>query len=296
MIVGAGLAGLITAHVFPTQRLIDSAPGPQQLHKALLRFRTPAVGDLVGLEFKPVTVQKAIWSDGEFTRPTVRTTNMYAKKVVGRVDDTRSITDTSTVTRYVAPDNFYDHMIESVGHRIDWGVEADFAGAEPIINTSPLPGVLASLGIETELVFNRAPITVARLKIVGCNAHQTVYFPDPDTTLYRASITGDIMIAEFMGEPSPFWTDLVCEVFGLYEQDYDLLGEVKQSYGKIAPLPTAARRELLHRLTTQYGIYSVGRFATYRNVLLDDVLHDALLVKRMINTDSYTRKLQGNPQ
>ena len=71
MIVGAGLAGLISAHIFPGERIIEASPEPKQSHRALLRFRSPAVGELTGIEFKPVTVRKAIWSNGHFHNPTI---------------------------------------------------------------------------------------------------------------------------------------------------------------------------------------------------------------------------------
>ncbi|WP_333981926.1 hypothetical protein, partial [Pseudomonas aeruginosa] len=67
IIVGAGLAGLIAAHRFPQAQIIDAAtPTSKERHNALLRFRSPVIGQLTGIPFREVTVHKAIYIDGEF--------------------------------------------------------------------------------------------------------------------------------------------------------------------------------------------------------------------------------------
>jgi hypothetical protein len=56
--------------------------------------------------------------------------------------------------------------------------------------------IALALGIETDLEFQRAPIHVARYRVPKCAVYQTVYFPRPETSVYRASITGDLLIVE----------------------------------------------------------------------------------------------------
>jgi hypothetical protein len=51
----------------------------------------------------------------------------------------------------------------------------------------------------------------------------------------------------------------------------------------------------MYEMTTRFGIYSLGRFATWRNILLDDVLNDIFRIREMMNGTDYdfVRKL-GN--
>lgn len=293
MIVGAGLAGLITAHAFPTMPIVEASPEPRAMHKALLRFRSTAVGDLVGIEFKPVTVRKGIWNRG-WLAPSINSANAYSLKVTGKVLD-RSIWNLQEATRFIAPDDLYERLIESVGHRIRWKTEAPFNLPTLKISTAPLPATLEACGIEHDLTFERAPITVCRLRVLNADVYQTVYYPSPDTRLYRASMTGDMLIAEFVGEPEPGWLDDCLNSFGLMGLlDLEMISEVgvvEQKYGKIAPVDDAGRRRLIVQLTQNHDVFSIGRFATWRNILLDDVVNDITVVKRLIGASPYHRAL-----
>lgn len=287
-IAGAGLAGLITAHVFQRLPIIEAAPQPTESHKALLRFRSTAVADLTGIEFKAVKVRKAIHDGEKEIAPSMAAANAYAAKCTGRIID-RSIWSLEPVTRYVAPETLYEQLIDSVGSRIHWNTSAQFTSGAPLISTAPLPIVCKALGIDTGEEFERAPITVARFRVPKCDVYQTVYFPFSNTSMYRASITGDLMIVEFVGEPIGDWYPMIARAFGV--DDLDPLGEVSQKYGKIAPIDEKIRRALIPKLTTDFNIYSIGRFATWRNILLDDVVRDAAVVKKLLNADEHERRL-----
>lgn len=289
MIVGAGLAGLIAAHVFPQLPIVESRPEPQESHKALLRFRSAAVGELVGVEFRPVTVRKGVWLNGDWEEPNIRAANMYSQKVLGKIID-RSIWDTSTVTRWIAPEDLYDRLIDSVGQRIWWSVPWDYATNQSVISTAPMPAALTALGM-SHPEFRRAPITVRRFRIPDCDAFQTVYYPSGDHTMYRASITGDLLICEFAGEPQGEWMADVQH--SLRVGAVDPIGEVEQRYGKIAPIDEGVRKALIAKLTQDHNVFSLGRFATWRNILLDDVVHDAAVVKRLMTMGEYDRKLRS---
>jgi hypothetical protein len=80
------------------------------------------------------------------------------------------------------------------------------------------------------------------------------------------------------------------EAFGIYSLGDDL-GTSEQRYGKIVPLPAEPRRALLTRLTTQHGVYSLGRFATWRNVLLDDVVNDLAVIRKLLRASEYDHRL-----
>ena len=297
-IVGAGLAGLLAAAAWPNATLVERSAAPTQAHRALLRFRSEAVAQLTGIEFRRVQVRKGIWDGAGFIAPTIRAANQYSQKCIDRLGAERSIWNVAPVERFIAPDDLHEQLLDSVRGRVVYGVDAfapnaPFAG--PFVSTAPLSATSAALDITPPgMEFGRAPIFVQRVDLgPRCDVFQTIYFPDPDLSLYRASITGRTLIMEFASEREPFdkaaCTLEVIHAFGLSGgTDWVPMGGVKQQYGKIAPIEDdAARKALLFRLTHQFGIYSLGRFATWRNILLDDVVQDIAVVKRLMRAGVY---------
>ena len=304
-IIGAGLAGLIAACHFQDAEIQEAGP-VKATHKALLRFRDKGVSALTGIPFKEVTVRKAIYGiDGLVSECTIPLANQYARKVTGTLSS-RSIWSLESVQRYIAPDDFYDQLVERHAGRIYPNQpvtkisEADKA-LYSTISTAPLPVILAAAGMEApQLKLDRAAINVARFRVPNCDVYQTVYFPAPHLRVFRASITGDILIVESVAyenaPPSAHMSDeaelsTILYAFGIGDMRDDLepLEKVNQKYGKIVPLPSDQRHAILYELTTRFGVYSLGRFATWRNILLDDVAQDIVTVDRLVNASDYGR-------
>ena len=240
-IVGAGLAGLLAAHAWTGAQVLEYAPEPRQMHNALLRFRTDAVAQLTGVEFRKVRVHKGIWSAQRFhTACTIPLANMYAQKVLGRVAGDRSIWSLESVERFIAPEDFYAQLVSNVGDRIRWGAPCGYEGQGPFVSTAPLPATLGAVGIAAPRC-DKAPITVVRCRVTDADVFQTVYFPDADTPMYRASITGSLLLIEAMniGVAPKEWLPralvLVQRAFAIDKPT--MLAAADQSYGKIAPLP-----------------------------------------------------------
>lgn len=292
IIVGAGLAGLIAAHAWPTARVVEAAPSPRAAHAALLRFRSDAVARLVGIEFRKVRVRKGVWDGGRFVQTDIRLANLYSRKVLGgALLNDRSIWSLDPVDRWVAPEDLYAQLAAAVGPRIAWGTAWDWgvARGEPIVSTAPLEVALRGAGnhaLADAAEFSRAPIFVQRFRVPGADVYQTVYFPTEAHSVYRASITGSLLIVEHAGDfPHGDWAAAVFPAFGLHPAALEPLGAVTQAYGKIAPIPEPIRRRAIVELTQSHGIYSLGRFATWRNLLLDDVVSDIDVIKRLIRLD-----------
>lgn len=290
-IVGAGLAGLLAAYSWPNIPILEAASASEigkGSHKALLRFRSDAVSRLTGIPFRQVTVRKGIWYRGEFRPPSIRLANDYAQKATGRLVGDRSIWNLEPVTRYVAPESFYNHLLEYADGRIQWGKPDDFeyGREQPIISTVPLPIVMAAHDLPP-LTLHRAAIRVTRYRIAACDLFQTVYFPDPKIGLYRASITGDTMIMERAAgsEPIQLEDDAIRLAFGVDFDRMQFIDHTEQKYGKIIPLAAEVRKAVLFKLTHDHGIYSLGRFATWRNILLDDVVDDIAVIRRLLQSD-----------
>lgn len=285
-IAGAGLAGLLAGCKFPTARIQDVMPEPTERHKALLRFRDDSVSRLTGIDFKKVRVHKGIWDGEEFVQPNIQICNSYAKKVLGQISP-RSIWNLDPVDRYIAPDDFYWQLIDRMGNRIEFDASVDYTTGNPVISTAPMHVVLSEVGIYTPHQFDRAPVTVQRYKVDRCNVYQTVYFPNGVDGVYRASITGDTLIVEGVNGIDASDMANVLLAFWLSHDQLTPLGAVEQKYGKIVSLPDAERKRLLFQLTHKHNIFSVGRFATWRNILLDDVADDLDKVKQLLAASEY---------
>jgi hypothetical protein len=297
IILGAGLSGLIAATINPQAKVFEASSRDKQSHRAVLRFRTPSVGDAVGIPFRKIRVYKNIWVDGKFYDPNVQLSNWYSSKVAGGYFD-RSIWKTDAVDRYIAPEDFILRLIDQVGERVDWETPIEELPKDKvIISTIPMNKILALANIAKPdtVDFRFSPIRVQRFRVKNADVFQTIYYPSPGTAAYRASITGDLLIVESVDDAGYVSSDLtdVLDSFGVTESDIEVIDtNHKQSYGKIAPIDENFRRFVVEILSQKHGIYSLGRFATWRNILLDDVLQDLNVVKRLINADSYTRRLE----
>jgi hypothetical protein len=116
-IYGAGLSGLLAGCAFQAAHLHEAGPPDLQTHKAVLRFRSAAVADLTGIEFRKVRVHKGLWSQGAFRSPSIQLANFYSQKVLGRFAD-RSIWHLDAVDRYIAPEDFIAQLQARCAGRI----------------------------------------------------------------------------------------------------------------------------------------------------------------------------------
>lgn len=312
-IIGAGFAGLITGCIIPDIPIFEAGERAQS-HNALLRFRDESVSNATGVPFRAVRVNKSIWSYGQhFGACNPRFANQYAYKVTGRVAGERSIWNLDPVTRYIAPEDFYDRLCDNLSKRINWNSKVSTVSAEKhnkIISTAPMPVMMSLCGVEfpdAAMALSAAPIVVERYRLpVGTDVFQTVYFPDPETRLFRASITGDLLIVEsmrhFQEGNEPFDIDGcddferedildVADAFGMDSDEFAFIDKVEQKYGKINDIPRETREAILYELTRVHNVFSVGRFACWRNILLDDVVKDVEVVKRLMSASDYGREL-----
>jgi hypothetical protein len=153
-------------------------------------------------------------------------------------------------------------------------------------------GALANmLGFGGIPTFEHTSIKVKRFRIPGADVFQTIYFPSPFTPVYRASITGDLLIIEATQEMSHSDFLDVERAFDIREAEH--LVDVEQRYGKIASVDEVWRKHFIHEMTARYNIYSLGRFGTWRNVLLDDIVNDISVIKRLIKSTPYEKSIQA---
>ena len=297
-ILGAGLSGLICGALNAQSTIWERNRSDVVEHKAVLRFRDDKVARALGLAFRKVRVNKAIWYQGEEVAPAPRFANLYSLKVRGIVADA-SIWNLSPSERFIAPENLHAILADICGARTHWNTTVttsilnEMLESGPVVSTIPIVNLLSTLDIAAPLDFNYAPIYVDRYHIEDCDVFQTIYFPDPVLSTYRATLTGKLLTIESVsGTPQPE-LEIVLWALGLGEACplEPLEANHRQSFGKIKPVDNNKRKALLHSLTTAYGVYSLGRYATWRNILLDDVYEDIAAIRRMMNQSEYDLNL-----
>jgi len=296
-IFGGGLSGLIAGIANPRAQIYERSKfSDVKGHQALLRFRTMAVSDMTGIKFKKVKVIKSIWFEGKECQPSPRLVAMYSRKNTGHYEN-RSIMDIDTVERYVAPDNFHELLVKECEDRIFYEYEVDEASYktdEDIISTLPLSFNAKMLGYNFDTSKNKNIIYVTRITIHACDMYTTVYYPDEMLSVYRASITGQTLIIE--GKRLIEDDDIVTvfNSLGLTFASYDIvLDNHIQPMGKLSGVNDSERRMMIYQMSHDHAVFSLGRFALHKNILLDDVAKDIRVIKSMMADDSYGISTMG---
>lgn len=294
-IIGAGLTGLIAAYAFKDAVIHEYLKEPR-VHKAVLRFRTEEVSKLTGIPFKRVVVHKAVSVSGGFVTPNLCHMNHYSLKVTGGYSE-RSIGNLEPAIRYIAPIDFHQQMLEHHKDRIFY--ESDVPLTEmttPVISTLPLSVLVDKFKLDAQLpkeALASSPIYVTTVDFTHCDLYQTIYFPGLETPIYRASMTGNQLIIESMRPITHDMTRKVVDTFGLGCGSIHSIGlfNMEQKIGKFEPLEEEYRKQLMFDITSALGIYSLGRHATWRKILLDDVVNDIKRIESMLKTSAYDRML-----
>jgi|TARA_R110000824_G_scaffold36912_1_gene114033 hypothetical protein len=305
IIYGAGLAGLLAGNmlrsfspiIYEAQSELPNNQG------ALLRFRTDKVGTACAIPFKKVKVHKAIKYSGELHNETsLFLSNLYSQKVTGSILN-RSINSLDSVDRYIAPWELINTMSRNC--KIEYDMKLTKAavndmGAAPTISTIPMPTLMDIMGWPDKPEFPTQKIWTqkARIESPDCKVHQTIYYPDPTVPYYRISLVGDVVISEFIRKPEanigPHIMDVLLEDFGIKPNKLVDMKSSEQYLGKIKPINEEIRKQFIFEMTTKYGIYSLGRFATWRQILLDDVAEDVQHIENFIrSSSSYSRLIHS---
>jgi hypothetical protein len=307
-IYGAGMAGLMAAQMMRRHQpfVHEAQLKLPDNHGALLRFRSNAVGKAVGQRLTRVEVQKAVMSGGSLRdSSTLADANAYSLKVSGEAMG-RSILNLTGGERYIAPDDFLEAMARGVDITYDSRLTEEEVrkrepDSDPIISTIPMPALAAMVGGSEGINFKFKPVWSARsiIRIPTVRLCQTIYYPGIEQ-FYRASITGQQLILEYTEEPRDVDADMreVLGHFGIWP----LMGiawetpDVKlQKFGKLLPIPEEERQRFILAMSDRYNIYSLGRFATWRQILLDDVAHDVEVIENFISQrSSFSRRRHYN--
>ncbi|MAE81422.1 MAG: hypothetical protein CMB80_01710 [Flammeovirgaceae bacterium] len=297
IIYGAGMAGLLAANSLRRFKPVikEAQSALPNNHSALLRFRTANVGATCGIPFKKVNVTKAISYEKKLhTTPTIFFSNLYSGKVTGAVES-RSINDIDISERYIAPLNLVELMAGNCDIEYDATLSADmlpFDNTVPVISTIPMPVIMKIVGWHNipEFKFKKIWTQSGIIDEPDVSVYQTIYYPDPMATHYRISVIGNVVIAEHSKKPEfapgPVLMGALRDDFGINATRIADIKSSEQKYGKILPIDERLRKEFIFHLTKEHGIYSLGRFATWRQLLLDDIVDDVAVIEKFIESDA----------
>lgn len=292
-IIGAGMAGLLAARMLARYKPVvwEAQSSLPHNHSAVLRFRTPQVGDILGIPFKKVRMIKSTIS----WRGPVADDLAYSFKVTGVRSTDRSIPrETISADRWIAPHDFISRLAEGVDIRFgyQWNF---FDGDEKAISTIPMPSLMRALLYEPRPTFLFRKGVNFTATIRDCDAYASIYIPNPDLPFSRVSITGDQLIIECHGSSrSEFTTDgeevvkEAVKLLGISPLSISHISLHDQTYAKILPIDEGERRTFIHWASTLRGrAFSLGRFATWRpGLLLDDLIQDVRVIEGLMNSNS----------
>lgn len=307
-IIGAGMAGLLAANMLRRHNvtILEKGPALPDNHSALLRFRSTAVSDATGIPFQKISVDKALY-DGKTIHGTINLAqaNAYSLIVTSGELHPRSIKNLLPEDRYLAPEDFVEAMARNL--KIEFSRPVTHPREDhPVISTVPMPIMMDMVGWEEKPAFNFQPIWTLNCKVKApvSEVYQTLYSIAGAGSWYRATLHKDSLILEFMDEPLLDYNgadmDLAIgalKVFcgGEARQTKFGVSDItlrRQPFGKIVPIDEEQRKRFILHLTDKWNIYSLGRFATWRPILLDHLVRDIKHIESMIASGcNYSRRL-----
>lgn len=298
-IIGAGMAGLVAANMLRRHEvtILERNERLPHNHTALLRFRNLSVSDVTGVPFTRAIVRKGLW-DGKkvINEPTLAHINRYSAIVTdGELHD-RSVLNLAPAERWVAPREFVELMARDVNVMYNYDVDLDLIKQQqcPVISTVPMPIMMKMVEWTTIPEFRYRPVWTIKAWLAKpiSTICQTLYNTEPEEW-YRATIHGQEITLEFMFDPNPYNMGqplkLVGDAFDRFFNHNHHCDSIVQDcvvnkipIGKIRPIDDRIRKQFMLHLTEEYGIYSLGRFACWRNILLDDVVQDVKKIEHLM--------------
>lgn len=298
-IIGAGMAGLLAARMLIASgnkvKVFETQSSLPENHSAVLRFRSPNIGDILGITFKKVQVIRETIRAGTFIRSSIE----YSEKTLGGYRTGRSLPIVpEIVDRWIAPKDFVNQIYDGLPEgTVEFGVTAELRGSNqtPKISTIPLPVLLKKFpGATGTIEFRSTGIFNISSTITDCDCYCSLYVPQTRYQFYRISITGNHLIIECQddkkGVVPPYYQyfDEACELLGIDIGRCSKPVISFQKNGKMQPINEIFRRESIHYASSEFNIWSLGRYATWRpKLLLDDLVNDIRQIEKWTKADRY---------
>ena len=316
-VVGAGLSGLIAANLLKSRgydiEVYEIQSTLPDNHQAVLRFRSPALGEALGIPFKRVRAILCIApSRNPFDNPLgASLAYSYATTGVRRTDRsiTRLLDGPQVVERWVAPLDFRGILLERIKDRVMfdccWLPTKYSDEDQPIISTVPMSSLYKMVKKNIPFDppdFQAGEYLVISTNVAGLDAYGSMYNSNPSThnPWTRVSITGSRVTMEvsmvwsqvgISSRTGTLFRDILEDMFNLnidYKKSSPVIHHSKTD--RILPIPDRFRKAFIMYMTDKHDVYSVGRFATWRpGMLLDEIIQDTNIVASMIEGDTAPR-------
>jgi|GEM_PF-3138186 hypothetical protein len=305
-IIGAGIAGAMASGYFSSSKPVvfeasENKKAKLNKHKAVMRIRDPRVGMILGTDMKEIDVYKqCLYRDKLYWESDIRMRNLYSIKINGDIEE-RSITNLGKVKRYLLTDFElsdvnYESKVVGFGEdgrtiQIEKNGELEETEYDYCISTIPVFELLSILKIKTENSFPSKDIHIVRTKsLLKSEVHQTIYIPEEKYDCYRATLEGEEMIFESANKfPKEEEIEELSSYFGIKGLNPENTEKHTQKMGKIIPTEDDFRRTVIVDLTERYNIFSLGRFAVWKQIKTDDLIQDLDLIRKMIGISDAKR-------
>lgn len=316
-IIGAGLAGLLAAYHLSKENevlVLEKKKDITENHSAILRFNSDISG-FCPIPLEKATVYKNIFYKGDlYNTSNTRFNNLYSLKTTGKLE-IRSISNLDEGVRYIPSQNYFKQLLNLCierGVKFSTGREVtkDDLLRKDIntVITVPLPFILNILGFQCNpFDFSSKEIKTWSISLpdsLSANVHQTVYFPDRADLAYRISIVGNRIVVEIPESKlnsDTYVTGMVNQIkeqignaFGIYHLEGNGNWHT-QKFGKLVAINEELRKELIYNITQKTGCYLLGRFATWRQIMIPEVVNDIIKIEKwikMLNLSGYDYQKQ----
>ncbi len=297
------MSGLLAANMLRSHpvTVYEAQAGLPNNHHALLRFRTDAVANALGIPFKKVRVIKDVHMEGYHSK--LSPALSYGMKVASS-SGLRSIVSAmegEVCERFIAPSNLVERMASSLEGNIHYNAQYDVElklGIESendsvTISTLPMNALARVLKYDgfKHSRFDTMSGAVITAEI-DADVYASLYIPQPELSPYRISVTGSKLIIEYLPDKmrqnvlttNEGQVEMALAMLGLHEVSYTNVQWKHQTYAKILPIPEEERKRFILWATEQHNVYSLGRYATWRpGLLMDDVVNDVRIIQNMIS-------------
>jgi len=314
-IIGAGMAGLLAGGMIRDQSVCiwESAASLPNNHSAVLRFRSSIVGDALDIPFKKVKMMKTTdpW------RNPVADAMAYSLKTNGTASLRSVATANGEISeRYIAPENLIQELRKRVTGDVFFDIKIGSDALEfmsrPIISTIPMPVLMKLLKYDDIPNFSYVNGFNINCLVPQSDAYVSVYVPNPYREFNRVSMTGQKLTIEFsfpeltneelkikaeeISNDASAIELLVMDALyclGMDDCEWQDAKLSMQPYSKILPIDEGERRRFILWASDNFGIYSLGRFATWRpGLLMDDVVNDVRVIRKIIKNGSYEHRMK----
>lgn len=298
VIIGSGVAAVVATRIGASLPIVAYSAAPPSSaidnHHAVLRLKDSSSATVLGCRAVRVMAHRMALHCGKLIEHSdVGANNEYSIKVYGELRDC-SILHLGRVERYlISPPavpsgvcKFKQRLVGlSLADRTLTFEDTDTREVSSVryrwcISTIPMPVMARLAGVPCSASFICLPIGVRRYTLhTRSSICQTLYVPSRDYQTYRITIHNQEVMVEHVISGHPYQESEVEDLIGWLGvgiKDLELVSSHIQEFGKIIPIEEMVRKRIMYQLTSKANVVSLGRYATWKSLRVEDVVEDAV--------------------